>query len=117
MAAPLPASIIKLRRTYAELEPLLERIRATYAPDDVLLFGSRARGTADTDSDWDLMVILPDDASESLLDPVLSWETQHGSGVHADILLSLRSEFLADMSVVNSLAREVARDGVGLIDG
>jgi predicted nucleotidyltransferase len=117
MVATLPASIIRLRRTYPELEPLLERIRDTYAPDDVLLFGSRARGTAGDDSDWDLMIILPDDSSESLLDPILGWETQHESGVHADILLSLRSEFLADMSVVNSLAREVARDGVGLIGG
>jgi hypothetical protein len=33
-------------------------------PEQVWLFGSRARGEARTDSDWDLMAILPDRAPE-----------------------------------------------------
>ena len=48
------------------------------------------------------MVILPDDADEALLDPVLGMGTQAGSGVHADVLASYRSEFIADLGVVNS---------------
>lgn len=116
-AGPLPASIIKERRSFDELGELMERIHRTYRPLDVLLFGSRARGVAARDSDWDILVILPDDADEALLDPLLGWEVQSGSGVHADVLASYRSEFIADLDVVNSRAREVARDAIGLVAG
>jgi uncharacterized protein len=117
MATPgtLPSSIVGRRRSFDELGELLVRIHRTYRPVDVLLFGSRAKGVASDDSDWDIMVILPDDADESLLDPVLGWETQAGSGVHADVLASYRSEFIADLDVVNSRAREVATDAIGLV--
>ncbi len=112
---PLPSTIVKHRRSFDELAVLLERIQLTYRPQDVLLFGSRAKGVAEPASDWDIMVILPDGADESLLDPMLGWETQAGSGVHADILAAYRSEFIADLGVVNSRAREVASNAIGLI--
>src|SRR5262245_35354161 len=34
------------------------------APEEVWLFGSRARQTHSVDSDWDLMAVLPDSASD-----------------------------------------------------
>jgi hypothetical protein len=39
---------------YPELTELLGRIRATYRPVDILLYGSRARGEASAFSDWDV---------------------------------------------------------------
>ena len=117
LAGPLPSSIIKQRRSFDELGELMERIQRIYRPLDVLLFGSRAKGVAAPGSDWDILVILPDDADEALLDPMLGWETQAGSGVHADVLASYRSEFIADLDVVNSRAREVASNAIGLVAG
>ncbi len=105
-----PASVAELVPATAEypaLKTLLERIEAVYAPEDVLLFGSRAKGTAGPDSDWDLLVVLPDDADERLLDPLLGYETQRGSGVYADVLCSLKNEFLSDLSVANSRTRDI----------
>lgn len=93
---------------------LLDRIKQVYRPQDVVLFGSRARGTARSDSDWDIVVILDDKADEALLDPVLGWKTQFGSGVHADVLCSYESEFIADLAVANSQAREIAGHAVRL---
>lgn len=52
------------------LRPLVARIVRDAAPLDIWLFGSRARGDARADSDWDLLVVLPDDAEDDLLDPV-----------------------------------------------
>ncbi|UXS05308.1 nucleotidyltransferase domain-containing protein [Agrobacterium tumefaciens] len=49
---------------YPELETLLARIRAAYNPIDVILYGSRARGEATSQSDWDLKVIVSDEAPE-----------------------------------------------------
>src|SRR5216117_1799824 len=53
-------------------EPILERdprlrlvvgrLVEAYAPERIYLFGSVARGDADQDSDYDLMVVVPDDA-------------------------------------------------------
>ncbi len=74
----------------------MERIEAVYQPGDVLLFGSRARVCANAFSDWDILVVLPDDADERLLDPMIGWQTQAGSGVYADVHACLRREYLAD---------------------
>lgn len=113
----LPESVVKRRRSFPELSTLLKRIEHVYHPSDVLLFGSRARGDASPDSDWDLLVILPDDADDTLLDPLMGWEVQSGSGVHADLICSYRGEFLADLQVANSRSREIAEDAIGLISG
>jgi uncharacterized protein len=45
----------------SQLRFLLARIEETYRPLQVWLFGSRARGDARPDSDWDLLVVVPDD--------------------------------------------------------
>ena len=42
---------------------LLDRVVRYFAPEAVILFGSHARGEAGPDSDYDLLVILPDDAA------------------------------------------------------
>jgi uncharacterized protein len=38
-------------------------------PEAVLLFGSRARGDCDEASDWDLFVVLPDEAPPGITRP------------------------------------------------
>lgn len=111
----LPSTVVRRRGTFPELSTLLKRIECTYHPSDVLLFGSRAKGEASPDSDWDVLVILPDEADDALLNPLLGWELQRGSGVHADLICSYRGEFLADLRVANSRSREIAEDAIGLI--
>ena len=38
---------------------ITRRIRATTVPEQIILFGSHARGEADADSDLDLLVVVP----------------------------------------------------------
>lgn len=95
-----------------DLERLFSRIQVAYKPIGVFLYGSRARGEATLDSDWDVKVVVPDDASEELFSPMLGWNVQDGSGVYADVSCARLSEFEADLSVANSAAREVLRDGI-----
>lgn len=52
---------------------ILERIVDTLDPEEVWLFGSRARQTHGPDSDWDLMAVLPDTAPDHQLDLAAVW--------------------------------------------
>jgi predicted nucleotidyltransferase len=99
------------------LQTLLSRIKERYQPLQIWLFGSRARGSATPHSDWDLFVVLPDDAPEELFDSKLAYEIQKDlKGVYADIIPCPVSNVKEDWSVVNSLPHEISRDGVLLYE-
>lgn len=44
---------------FAKLKPFIKRIQNAFKPVRVILFGSRARGTALETSDYDLLIISP----------------------------------------------------------
>ena len=44
---------------YPELEPVLERILEVVPAQQIILFGSRAKGQSRPDSDYDLLVVVP----------------------------------------------------------
>ncbi|MGQ0604669.1 MAG: nucleotidyltransferase domain-containing protein [Anaerolineales bacterium] len=41
------------------LDRIVRRLVSRFKPDQIILFGSHARGTADADSDVDLLVVMP----------------------------------------------------------
>lgn len=41
------------------IDQMVRRIAEEFHPDRVILFGSHARGSADSDSDVDLLVVMP----------------------------------------------------------
>jgi uncharacterized protein len=95
------------------IQSLLERIVSRWCPRDIWLFGSRARGTAESDSDWDLLVVVPDDlAPPGFDDPMTVWKMKQGTGVRADVLLCRASEFEDDRSTHNTIAYDAAIEGV-----
>ena len=94
-----------------DLAILLEAIRARLQPRAVWLFGSRARGDHRPDSDWDLVVALPDDASEDDLDPVVGWTIGRETGVPATILAARESELAESWGCPNTLSYALAREG------
>jgi predicted nucleotidyltransferase len=94
------------------IQPLLARIVEKYHPDQVWLYGSRARGDARPDSDWDLFIVAPDATEERDLSPVVAAELRRGLGVYADLIPCRASEFCEDRTVVNTLCNEVVCDGV-----
>ena len=104
------------RGRHLDLQPvqsLLGRIVAKWQPRQVWLFGSRARGTAVSDSDWDLLVVVPDElASDGFDDPLTVWNVKQGAGVRADVLVCRASEFDEDRTTHNTLAYDAAVEGV-----
>lgn len=100
---------------YPELRTLLARIESACDPIEIILYGSRARGEATTQSDWDLKVIVADETPDRVLSPMFGWALQEGSGVHADISIARFSEFSADLGVPNSAASHILDDGILLV--
>ncbi len=95
------------------VQPLLDRIVASWHPREIWLFGSRARGTAAADSDWDLLVVVPDDlAPIGFDDPMTVWKVKQGTSVRADVLVCRASEFDEDRTTHNTIAYDATVEGV-----
>lgn len=91
---------------------LLRRLVALYEPEQVWLFGSRARGDARDDSDWDLLVVVPDDASAERRRARAAHEAVIGLEHGADVVVWPRSAFEARLPLAASLPRAVVDRGV-----
>ncbi len=97
------------------IEVLLKRIIAEFRPIAVRLFGSRARGNADAESDWDLFVVVPDDL-EAAEDMFAGYRLRRETRTRADIILCPVSDFIEDQDTPNTLAYEAAHHGVTIYE-
>lgn len=95
-----------------KLQILLDRIVPALEPEAVYLFGSRARGDFDEDSDYDLLVIVPDDAPKERRSIRYAYASKIGTGIPADIIPCTRSNYEASKDVVGTLSHEVERHGL-----
>ena len=107
LSTPSPGAAADLQ----SLQTLLTRIKERYNPLQIWLFGSRARGDARPGSDWDLLMVVPDDLPDRECDALTIWRLQKGSGVHADIIACRATEFREDWNTVNTISHVVAREG------
>lgn len=93
------------------IQPLVDRIVATYRPVQIWLFGSRARGDHRQDSDWDLLAVVDDATPDEMFDPAVVWRLLDLRHVHADVVILPASEFEEDTDTPNTLAYPVTREG------
>src|SRR5262245_10938263 len=98
-------------RDLCALARVVERLIAAYQPERIYLFGSKARGDYGPDSDFDLMVVVPDDASPVRKRSRLAYEVLRGTGTAADVLVWTRSAFESRLHLVASLPATVLREG------
>jgi len=92
--------------------PLIESIVRVFAPQQIVLFGSHARGTPGPDSDFDLLVVVDDDVPAE----TLSWrnrEAARGDYQGAVDIIPCRKAILQDRAQARgSLAHQILRDGI-----
>lgn len=97
--APVPAGVI-------------ERIVEALAPEEIWLFGSRARESHGPDSDWDFMAVLPDTAPDSNLDLATVWtQLRELRRLRVEVIPIRRRDFEEDRETPGELAEAVAREG------
>src|ERR1039458_4120791 len=75
------------------LPEVVRRLAEVYHPLRIYLFGSAARGDAGPDSDYDLMVILPDEAPQHLRRGNPGYRALRGTGVAADVQVWPQGDF------------------------
>jgi predicted nucleotidyltransferase len=76
------------------------------------VFGSVARGEAGPNGDYDIMVVVPDDAPPELLRSRLAYRALRGTGTAADVVVWPRSSFERRARVAASLLATVSREGI-----
>jgi len=104
--------MIAPQRSDASLKALLDRLVAIYRPEAVYLFGSRARGEARTDSDYDLLVVVPDDTPRERLNLVAAYDAARSVHVPADVIPCRRSVFEIRKKEVGTLPYTAWTEGV-----
>jgi len=90
---------------------IIARLVATYRPERVYLFGSRARGDAGPDSDYDFLLVVPDDTPAELLRGGPGYQAMWGLKTAADVLVFTRERFESRLSLKSSLPSTVVREG------
>lgn len=98
-------------RQDALLAEIVRRLVEAYCPERVYLFGSKARGEAGPDSDYDLMVVVPDNAPAERRRSRLAYEVLRGTGTAADVLVCTHSYFEPRRFLKASLPFTVLREG------
>ena len=81
----------------------------------IILFGSRARGNARPDSDYDLLVVMRDlGRTEWNQVEVALYDAVRGAGVAAEPHLITEEQFEETKEIIGSLAYPAAKEGVVL---
>ena len=94
-----------------KLAEIVRRLVEAYQPERIYLFGSVAREEAGPDSDYDLLVVVPDRAPPERKDSKLAYRVLWGTGAAADVIVWERTRFERRAHVVCSLPATVLREG------
>ncbi|MDE2141030.1 MAG: nucleotidyltransferase domain-containing protein [Elusimicrobia bacterium] len=93
------------------IREMVERIVRGFEPEQVILFGSYARGTETRDSDVDLLVVLPQVEGSRRKKCVDIRVALHGMGLAKDIVIRTPDELAAERSIPGTVGRAVEREG------
>ena len=98
----------------AESQPVpddvVRRIAEQFCPDQIILFGSRARGDAGLDSDIDLLVLFPEVANPNKRAAEL-YASLADFPRPMDIVVSTSARFERYRNVVNTVYWPASREG------
>jgi predicted nucleotidyltransferase len=115
-AAPADAVTVKEGRTSADkIDEMVRRIVERFAPEQIILFGSHARGTARSDSDVDLLVVMSVAGSKREKQIELRCAL-HDISVAKDIVVATPEEVERRRNIVGTIIRIALREGKVLYD-
>jgi predicted nucleotidyltransferase len=96
--------------TELAIEMMVARLVDRFDPDQIILFGSQARGTAAPGSDVDLLVIMPVSGSKRAKQLEMR-VALHDIAVAKDIILATPDEVARRRDIVGTIIRPALREG------
>jgi uncharacterized protein len=93
------------------LAGIVRRLVDAFHPERIYLFGSKARGDAGPDSDYDILVVVPDSAPLERKNSRLAYEVLWGMSSAADVLIWTREAFESRLHLKASLPSTVVSEG------
>jgi predicted nucleotidyltransferase len=98
------------KTTEQAIQMMVDRLVERFDPDQIILFGSQARGTADPGSDVDLLVIMPVSGSKRARQLEMRMAL-HDIAVPKDIILVTPDEVARRRDIVGTIVRPALREG------
>ena len=104
-----------LTETRKKIDEMVTRIVEHFAPEQIILFGSHARGEGRPDSDVDLLVVMPVKGSKRKKRLEIR-RVLHDVRIPKDIVVSRPEEFAWRKNVPGTLERPAVREGIVLYE-
>lgn len=101
----------KLLKNDHILEEMVRRLVTAFHPDYIYLYGSRARGEAGPDSDYDLMLVVSSSLAPRYRRDQQAFRALCGLGVSKEVIVFTRAELEAGRKVICSLPATVLWEG------
>jgi uncharacterized protein len=100
-------------RSVAWLPTIIDRLVAQFAPLQIILFGSYARGTPHRDSDLDVLVVMPDEPGGLRYREVTVAMLQALSDlpIPKDVVVTTPDEIAREGHLVGTMLHEAIEDG------
>jgi len=93
---------------------MANQLRSRMLAEQVWLFGSHARGTAGTDSDIDLLAVIPNSSASRYQRAVAARRELSAFNLPMDIVVLTHDEWEKETKAPSSLSSTVAREGIAL---
>ena len=95
----------------AKLGEIVRRLVTALRPERIYLFGSKARGDEGSESDYDVLVVVPDAAPPDRRRGRTAYRALRGTGTAAEVVVCTRARFEERRHIVSSLPATVEREG------
>lgn len=95
------------------LEVIATRLIREFAPERIILFGSRARGDYAHDSDYDLVVVMPEGVDRRAMTVAMRRRLADLPAAK-DIIVTTAADLARGSHIAGSIADEASRQGVDL---
>jgi predicted nucleotidyltransferase len=93
-----------------QINGMMERIVQKFHPEQIILFGSQARGNAGPDSDVDLLVVMPFEGS-AVNQRLAIRHALYGFPVPLDVVVTSPEDFAWRKELVGTIEWPAAREG------
>ena len=93
------------------VDQAVSQLVAALNPKEIYLFGSCARGDMRSDSDIDLLVVVPDGSGDPLINTSKAYRATRQLGISKDIIVDQESVFEKRSKWTSSIEREVLDTG------